>query len=130
MVGIGVVIVDGGRVLLVRRGRPPAMGQCAFPGGLVELGEAVRDTARREALEETGLEVEVAEVAAVVDRVVRDAEGRIQYHYVLIDFIAHPVAGSLRAGDDAADVRWVGRDELETLDVTEAVREIARKLLP
>jgi len=129
IVGVGTIILEGDRVLLVRRSRPPAMGQWAFPGGVVELGEAVRDAARREALEETGLEVSVGEVGAVIDRLVRDDQGRLQYHYVLIDFLAHPTGGVLGAGDDAAEVRWVGRAELETLDVTPAVREIVSRLL-
>ena len=130
IVGVGAFILDGGRILLAERANEPNKGIWAVPGGVVELGEAVRDAVRRETLEETGLEITVGEVAAVVDRVVRDEHERIQYHYVLIDFIARPISGTLRAGDDAASVRWVGRDEMETIDVVPAVKEIALRLLP
>jgi ADP-ribose pyrophosphatase YjhB (NUDIX family) len=130
IVGVGAVIVDGGRILLVQRANEPNKGLWAVPGGVLELGEMVREAVQREALEETGLEVRVGEVAAVVDRVVLDEHGRIRYHYVLIDFIAEPSGGTLRPGDDAAGARWVSRDELETMDVVPAVKEIAQRLLP
>jgi len=129
VVGVGAVIDEGGRIVLIRRDREPARGRWTFPGGVVELGEMVHEAVRREALEETGLEVEVGELVAIVDRILRDGSGRIQYHYVILDFFARPVGGSLRPGDDASEVRWASLAELDELDVTEQAKEIAQKLL-
>ena len=129
IVGVGAIIRDGGRIVLIRRDREPAKGRWTFPGGVVELGETVRDAVRREVLEETGLEVEVGEMALLIDRILRDEAGRIRFHYVILDFLARPVGGALRAGDDAGDICWAGLDELDELDVTEQAKGIARKIL-
>jgi len=129
IIAVGAIIHDGARIVVIRRDREPAKGRWTFPGGGIELGETVRDALRREALEETGLEVEAGQLAAIVDRILPDNAGRIQYHYVILDFLARPVAGVLRPGDDASDVRWVGLSELDQLDMTEQAKEIARKLL-
>ena len=129
IVAVGAIIRDGTRILLIRRDREPAKGRWTFPGGGVELGETINDALRREALEETGLQVEPGELIAIVDRIVRDDAGRVQYHYVILDFLARPVGGALHRGDDAADVRWASLADLEDLDVTEQAKEIARKLL-
>src|SRR5262245_17521440 len=114
IVGVGAVIVDAekGRVLLVRRGAPPLQGQWSIPGGAVELGETLRAAAEREAFEETGLVVEAGEVLEVLDRVIPGGNGRIQYHYVLIDFLCRVRSGELRAGGDAAEAAWAAADEL------------------
>jgi len=129
ILGVGAIIHSGGRIVLIRRDREPAKGRWSFPGGGVELGETVHDAVRREALEETGLQVEAGDLVAIVDRILHDDDDRIQYHYVILDFLARPVAGALRPGDDAGDVRWVSLSELDDLDVTEQAKEIARKLL-
>jgi len=129
IVGVGAIIHDGMHILLIRRDREPAKGRWTFPGGVVELGETINDALRREALEETGLEVEPGELVAIVDRIVRDDGGRIQYHYVILDFLARPVGGALRPGDDASEARWVSLTSLDELDVTEQAKEIAQKLL-
>ena len=129
ILGVGAIICDGSRIALVRRNREPSRGRWSFPGGVVELGETVRDAVYREALEETGLEVEVGELVGIFDRIQHDQAERIQYHYVILDFLARPVGGSLWPGDDAGDARWVGLAELDELDVTEQAREIARELL-
>jgi 8-oxo-dGTP diphosphatase len=106
-VGVGAVVLDGDRVLLVQRGGAPLPGKWSVPGGLVELGETTAEAARREVAEECGLEIELVDLAGVLDRVVRDADGRVRYHWVLVDYLAVSRGGRLCAGDDAADARWV-----------------------
>lgn len=129
LVGVGAVIVEAGRVVLVRRAAEPMAGQWSIPGGLLELGETLRAGAAREALEETGLQVEPGEVLEVLDRIVPDANGRLRFHYVLIDFLCRRIAGELRAGGDAAEARWVTASELAGLGVAEvAVRIIGKAL--
>jgi 8-oxo-dGTP diphosphatase len=113
IVGVGAVIVNQGRVLLVKRGSPPLLGEWSLPGGVVELGETLRVAAEREALEETGLIVKAGEVLEVLDRIIPGKDGVPQYHYVLIDFLCTVLGGELRAGGDAADARWASESELE-----------------
>jgi 8-oxo-dGTP diphosphatase len=112
LVGVGAVIWDGARVLLEQRGQPPAQGTWALPGGLIELGETAEEAVRREVREETGLEVEVGPVLGLFEPLQREADGRVLYHFVVIDFLAYYVAGEPHPGDDAADVRWVTPEEL------------------
>ncbi len=112
VVGVGGVVVRGGQVLLVKRGHQPAKGIWSIPGGAVELGEGCRQALAREVREETGLEVEVGPLIEVVDRILPDPEGRIEYHYVLIDYLCYSPRGEARAASDAAQVRWVDRAEL------------------
>src|SRR5438309_7361814 len=112
IVGVGAVIVDQGRVLLVKHGSPPLMGEWSLPGGVVELGETLRAAAEREALEETGLIVKAGEVLEVLDRIIPGKDNAPQYHYVLIDFLCVVQGGELRAGGDAADVAWASESEL------------------
>jgi ADP-ribose pyrophosphatase YjhB (NUDIX family) len=127
LVGVGAVIIEGDRVALVRRLHPPLQGQWSIPGGVLEVGELVREAAIREAREETGLIVEPGELLGVYDRVLRDAERRVQYHYVLIDFLCRRVAGDLAAASDAAEVRWFSREELPTLGLAEDTLEVIGK---
>ena len=100
IVGVGAVLVDEGKVLLIRRGVEPSKGQWSLPGGAVELGETLEASIAREMLEETGLEVEVGPVIEVFDRIIKDSESRVEYHYVLVDYLCWPIAGELRAGSD------------------------------
>ena len=115
IVGVGAVIVDaeGRRVLLVKRGAPPLLGEWSLPGGVVEIGETLRAAAEREALEETGLIVQAGAVLEVLDRIIPGEHGRPQYHYVLIDFLCQVTGGELCAGGDAADAAWTNETELE-----------------
>ena len=108
LVGVGAIIIKDERVLLVKRAHPPIQGQWSIPGGVLEVGELVREAAVREAREETGLIVEPGALLGVYDRVLRDPEKRVQYHYVLIDFLCLPVGGELSAASDAAapDRAW------------------------
>ncbi len=113
LVGVGAVILDDNRVLLVRRGQEPMKGEWSIPGGALELGETLEAAVRRETLEETGLEVETLGIVEVLDKIVSE-NGRTRYHYVLIDFLCSVQGGILRAGSDAEDVRWVRHDELNS----------------
>jgi len=127
LVGVGAIIIDGARVLLVKRAHPPLQAQWSIPGGVLEVGELVREAAVREAREETGLEVEPGELLGVYDRILRNDEKRVQYHYVLIDFLCRPVGGDLRAASDAAEVRWFTCQELPALNLAEDTQDVIRK---
>ncbi len=128
MVGVGAIIVDGtrdnARVALIRRRNPPLAGQWSLPGGMLEVGETVREAAIREAKEETGLDVECGELLGVFDRVLRDAEGRVQYHYVLIDFLCRVTGGELHAGGDASEVKWFSAEEMDALPLMKDTKEV------
>ena len=126
LVGVGSIIIEGSRVLLVKRAHPPIQGQWSIPGGVLEVGEMVRDAAIREAREETGLIVEPGELLGVFDRILRDSEQRVQYHYVLIDFLCRPMGGELRAASDAEDVRWFTLDELPALNLAPDTQAVIR----
>jgi ADP-ribose pyrophosphatase YjhB (NUDIX family) len=112
LVGVGVVAVRDGRVLLIRRGKPPREGRWSLPGGRQRLGETVRETAARELREETGVEAEVTALLDVVDSITRDNAGAIAYHYTLIDFLAEWRDGEVRAGGDAAEAVWADPEDL------------------
>jgi 8-oxo-dGTP diphosphatase len=126
LVGVGAIIIEAGRVLLVKRGHPPLMGDWSIPGGVLDLGETVREGAIREAREETGLVVVPDALLGVYDRLLRDPDGRVRYHYVLVDFLCRRVAGDLLAAGDADDVRWFTPDELGRLPLAEDTREVIR----
>src|SRR5579872_2607792 len=127
LVGIGAIIIEDSRVLLVKRAHPPIQGQWSIPGGVLEVGELVREAAIREAREETGLIVEPADLLGVYDRVLRNTDRRVQYHYVLIDFLCHRIGGELRAASDAAEVRWFTREELPALNLAEDTQDVIHK---
>ena len=124
LVGVGAVVWDGARVLLERRGQPPAQGSWAIPGGLVELGETAAAAVRREVLEECGIDIDVDAMLGLFEPIQCDTEGRIRYHYTIIDFLAFYRGGELRAGDDAADVRWVAPADLPAYGLSAATQEM------
>ena len=128
-VGVGALIVHGGRLVLVRRGVEPDKGRWSIPGGAVELGEKTREAVIREVREECGLDIEVVDDRPmdVVDSIYRDDEGRLRYHYVLLQFLAGLRGGELKAGGDVLDVRWVPLEEVETYDLTEGFRSFFKK---
>ena len=129
IVGVGAVIIEDGRALIVQRGHEPLKGQWSIPGGVVELGETLRRAAERETLEETGLTVEAGEVVEVFDSIYADSSGRTQYHYVLVDFLCRAGAGTPVPGSDAAALRWVSFQELDSIPMQESVRRVLRKVL-
>jgi ADP-ribose pyrophosphatase YjhB (NUDIX family) len=130
--GVGAVILDGDRVLLVKRGQPPSQGKWSIPGGLIHLGERIEDAVRREVEEECGVRVRLLGLCGVIDRVrlgPDDGPGpaRVHYHYVIIDYVATVEAGVPRAGSDAAEVRWVPVSELGRYDTTEALADMVHR---
>jgi len=127
IVGVGAVIVEDGRALLVRRGTEPLKGQWSIPGGVVELGETLREAATRESKEETGLDVEAGEILEVVDRIMRDPRHEVQYHYVLVDFLCRRVSGDARPGADASELRWITARELEGFPIADSAAAVVRK---
>lgn len=129
IVAVGVIIREGERIVLIQRDKEPSKGLWAFPGGAVELGESLQDAARREVFEETGLIVAVGEVATVIDHVVCDEAGQTRYHYVIIDYMARPMGGTLQPGTDVSDARWFRLADLDDLDMTEKAGQLARQLL-
>jgi len=115
IVGVGAVILDHDRVLLIERGQAPLKGEWSLPGGALELGETLDEGIRREVLEETGLIVDPVAIVEVFDRIYRDAAGRVQYHYVLVDYLCRVIGGRLACATDAADARWAAHDELDSI---------------
>jgi ADP-ribose pyrophosphatase YjhB (NUDIX family) len=126
-VAVGGVVLDGDRVLLVRRGQAPSVGRWSIPGGLVHVGERLEDAVVREIHEESGLHVRVLGLCGVIDRVIRGDDGAVRYHYVIVDYVSIVEGGALRAGDDAAEAHWVPFDEIGTYDVTDGVADMVRR---
>lgn len=119
IVGVGAVIVREDRVVLVKRGQPPLQGEWSLPGGVVEVGETLHRAIAREVLEETGLAVRVGPVVDVLDRVQHASDGRVEYHFVIVDYLCWPETDRLVTGSDAADVRWVRVEDLPEYRLTE-----------
>ena len=124
VVGVGAVVLVGGQVVLVQRAHEPLKGAWNLPGGVVEVGETLRDACAREVLEETGLVVEVGPVIEVFDRIMLDAAGAVQYHFVLIDYVCRPTGGTLRCGTDASDVALADPAALDPYRLTDKALEV------
>lgn len=127
LIGVAVVLLDGDRVLLVERGEPPAVGQWTVPGGLLEVGETIAEGALRELREETGLTATLGPIVDVVERILRDAEGRVEYHYVIVDLLAKSPEGTLTSGSDSRQARWVKVNELDQLPTTEGLAAVIKR---
>ncbi len=127
VVGVGAVVLDGDRVLLVKRGHEPLKGQWSLPGGGVELGETLEQAIAREVREETGLDVEVGPIVDVLDRIGRDADGLVEHQFVLVDFVCRPSGGVLRSASDADDAEWVPLDDLARYGVAPVTVRVIRK---
>jgi len=122
-VGVGALIIRDDKVLLVKRANEPNKGKWSIPGGVVKLGESLIDALKREVIEETGLEVDVLDVACVSEEIVRDDEG-VKFHYVIIDFFADVVGGELKVGSDVEEAKWVGFDELDSIEIVDFVKKL------
>jgi len=126
-VAVAAAIVEGGRILLVRRASEPGRGCWSLPGGVVQLGERLGEAVVREALEETGLLIEVVRPIDIIETIIRDERGRVRFHYVIIDYLARPISGELRASSDALEARWVSLDEAHKLDITNTLRRFLER---
>ena len=127
-VGVGAVIIRDGQVLLVKRGREPAKGLWAVPGGAVEPGETLQAAAEREIFEESGVVIRAGEPIFVFDLIEKDETGALKFHYVIVDLRAEYVSGEPVAADDAADARWLKPRDLDSLDVVPVTLELLRKI--
>jgi len=127
VLGVGALIIEEGRILLVERGREPLKGYWSLPGGAVETGERLEDAMRREVREETGLEVETVCLLEIFERIMPDPEGRTEYHYVLVDYLCRPAAGAPVAADDASRVEWFTEEEAGALRITEGTPAVIRR---
>jgi 8-oxo-dGTP diphosphatase len=128
-VGVGAIIVLDRRVLLVRRANPPLQGEWSIPGGLVETGETTKEAIIREVREETGLTVETLKMIEVLERILRDKEARVQYHFVLIDYLCRVISGEAHAASDVSELRWASLDQLNSLAVAPETCLVIRKAL-
>lgn len=126
IVGVGGVIIDNDRVVLIKRRYPPLQGRWSLPGGTLEVGESLEAGLAREMEEETGLVVRVGPVVQVFDRILRDEDGRVRYHFVLVDYLCEVIGGALQAGDDVSHAVWAPADGLEPYDLTEKATEVIR----
>lgn len=131
LVGVGALIFTRsgcrGPILMVERAGEPLKGYWSLPGGLVETGERLEDAVRREILEETGLRIEPVSRFDIFERIMRDSQGRAEYHYLLVDYVCKVVGGELRAGDDVSRAAWVRRAELDQYQITEGTREVIER---
>ena len=127
IVGVGAVVLAGDRVLLVRRGNEPHKGEWSLPGGAVELGETLETPIVREVREETGLEVDVGPMVDVLDRLRYDPDGRVRYHYVLVDFLCRPSGGVLCSASDAEAAEWAPLDHLARYMLADATISVIQK---
>jgi len=129
LLGVGAIIARDGRILLVRRANPPLQGEWSIPGGLVETGETTKEAVVREVREETGLEVEATQLVEVFERILRDQESRVQYHFVLIDYLCRVISGDARPGSDVSELQWAAFDELQSWAVAPETCAVIRKAL-
>ena len=127
MLGVGAVVFRGNDVLLIERGQEPLKGWWTLPGGMVETGERLECAVRREILEETGLTIRPVEVAALFERIMPDAEGRTEYHYVIVDYLCEYESGELMAASDVAGAAWVSLDRMHELKMAPGTPPVIEK---
>jgi 8-oxo-dGTP diphosphatase len=124
MIGVGALILRDGRMLLVKRSKEPSKGKWSIPGGRLELGETIEEAVKREVLEECGVQIDIVRVLEVTDNILRDDDGRIRYHFVLIDMLANYLSGEPKAQSDAEECRWATPAELAELDMNPRLRTV------
>ena len=129
LLGVGAIIVQNSRVLLVRRANPPLQGEWSIPGGLVEAGETIKEALIREVREETGLEIEPVKLVEVFERILRDKDAQVQYHFVLIDYLCRVISGKAVASSDVTDLIWTTVDKLEIHSLAEDTCRVIRKTM-
>lgn len=129
IVSVGGVVINEGRVVLVQRRHPPLQGEWSLPGGAVDIGETLEEAVAREVLEETGLVVDVGPVVEVLERIHHGSDGRVEFHYVIIDYLCRWRAGTLASASDAAAARWVPFADVERLRPSDQVRAVVTKAL-
>lgn len=129
IIAVGAIVAENGRVLMARRGKEPSYGLWSVPGGAVHLGEDLKAAACREIKEELGIEVELTDVIEIMERVTRDTEGRIQYHYVVIDYLARHVGGEPTPSPEALEVRWIAPEDFPKYEMTRGTAEIILRML-
>ncbi len=127
-VGVGAVTIKNGKILLIKRAFEPGAGKWSIPGGLVEIGEKLSEACARETEEETGVQVEVLELINVFDMIDKDEEGKVKYHYVLVDFLAKPTGGEEKKSQEVTEIQWVTHDEAKKLDLTKTARKALEEL--
>ena len=127
IVGVGGVVIHEERVLLIRRGSAPLEGEWSIPGGMLEIGETILEGVQRELLEETAIEVRVLDLIEVFERVTRDDEGRLKYHFVILDYLCEAVRGKASAGSDVTDVAWARETELGGYSLTPTATRVIQK---
>jgi 8-oxo-dGTP diphosphatase len=127
VIGVGGVVIADGRALLIRRGHAPLEGQWSIPGGKLEVGETIVEGIERELAEETGIEIRVLDLIEVFERILRDKEDRVQYHFVILDYLCELKGGNARAGGDVVDVAWASEGELSRFNLTAAVVRVLTK---
>jgi 8-oxo-dGTP diphosphatase len=127
IVGVGGVVIAGGRALLIKRGHPPLEGEWSIPGGTLEVGETLLEGVRRELAEETGIEVRVLDLIEVFERVFRDEAGKPRYHFVILDYLCEVASGKARAGSDVTDVAWALEEDLEKYSLTPTAARVIRR---
>jgi ADP-ribose pyrophosphatase len=128
-VAVGAIVIKEGRVLLVKRNKPPGEGLWAIPGGRVELGETLQQAAEREIKEETGLTIQASDIVYTFEVIETDDAGRPRFHYVIVDLTAEYVEGELSPSDDASEARWVSSQELESLPLSQATKEVLTNVI-
>jgi len=129
IVGVGAIVLDGDRVLLVKRAHEPLKGEWSVPGGVVDVGETLEEAIRREVREETCLDIEVGPIVDVLDRIRYDPDGRVKFHYVLVDFVCRPVSGTLQCASDAEEAMWAECADLGRYGVADATISIIDKAI-
>ena len=128
LIGVGAIIIHQSKILIVKRANEPAKGLWSIPGGVVELGEHLHGAIKREVKEETGLEVDIERLVDAVDNIVLDVEGRIQYHYVLLDYLCRLRGGVLKAADDVHEIQWIPLRALHSLPITSSLNRVIAKI--